>query len=259
MDEILDSAPFQSTSSTKPTLLELSENGFDFDFGKYITIGFQLWTKDIWNGVLYTFLLMLIYLFSAITIIGPLFVIGPLMAGYLVAADKVAKGQKTSMSDYFGGFKYFRPLLGFSLIILALIVLVYALLLAMGLGMGLLGSGGGMPLAAGFGSMAIFMIFILGIYSLSLYLSTVWWFVLPFIVFGKLGTRDAMKASTSVIKKNFWWFLLMVVVASFAQSIGMMALYIGMLVTYSVGSFIKYAAYAQIIGLGNKNSQVNEI
>ena len=257
MDDILDAASFQSTSSRKPTLRELADHGFEFDFGKYFTAGLQLWTKDIWNGVLYTFLLLLIYMVSMITIIGPLFLLGPLMAGYLVAAKRVAKGQSTSMSDYFGGFKYFRPLLGFSLIILGLMILLYAIILALGLCMGLLGSSGG---AAGcFGGIFLFVILMLGAYALSAYLMAIWWFVLPFIVLGKLGTRDAMRASSAVIRKNFWWFLLIAVVASFAQSIGAMALYIGMLVTYSAGSFIKYAAYAQIIGLGNKNSQVNEL
>jgi hypothetical protein len=250
MDDILDSAPFQSTSSRKPTLRELADHGFEFDFGKYFTAGLQLWTKDIWNGVLYTFLLLLIYLVSFVTIIGPLFVLGPLMAGYLVAAERIAKGQPTSMSDYFGGFKYFRPLLGFTLVVLGIGILLYAIIIAMAFGMGLMGAAGGA--AGSVGGMFLFGILIIGIYVLSAYLMTVWWFVLPFIVFGKLGTRDALKASAAVIKKNSWWFLLIAILSSLLQGAFM-------LVTYPIGSFIKYAAYTQIIGSGNKNSQVSEL
>lgn len=256
MDTILD-APQQSNQGQEGnrSIRDLIQNGFKVDLGSYFSEGFALWQKDIGNSILYTLVLFFIYLFSAITIVGPLFVIGPLIAGYYKGAAKIDRGESISMGDYFDGFKHFGPLLKFSLLILGLVLCIYVLMF------GIMGLSAFFGSAVGPGAsiavMGLMMLLMLGIYVLGAYLMTIWWFTYPLIIFGNLGTSQAMRVSRMIVKKQFWWVLLIAIILYFLKQAGAIVLYVGLLASYPIAMFIKFAAYKQIVGLGNKEAEAS--
>jgi hypothetical protein len=255
-ENILDipSSPEESSGEDKPTLEEILQRGYKFDFSKYFETGFEIVKKDIWGMIGYTALKALIIAVSFLTVIGPLFVMGPLSAGYYVVGEKIARGEPHEFGDYFKGFQFLSPTVVFSVIILGLVIVVYGIMF-------LFFFSGSQFLSEGSFDFDSFLftggmiMFIFIVMLIVLFLNTIWTLVFPLIVNGNLGATTAMKISMRIAMKNFWWMLLYSFVLYLVEGAGSYILYVGLLFTVPLNSMLKLGAYINIVGLGDKTRE----
>jgi uncharacterized membrane protein len=93
------------------------------NLGRYLSEGWQLFVENpalMLGAFAIVFVLLLV---SAITVIGPLLLVGPLMAGYYAIVDRLRSGQDAEFGDLFGGFSDF----GRTCVAGLLVVLVFIL------------------------------------------------------------------------------------------------------------------------------------
>jgi hypothetical protein len=74
-------------------------------------------------------------------------------------------------------------------------------------------------------------------------------FTLPLIVERRMGVIDAMKLSFETTRPNMWMFMLFAFVVGLMASLGQLACYVGLLVTYPLHFLITAAAYKDIFGV----------
>ena len=266
METILDqTTPEPDSENAGRTLSEVLADGYEFDFANTFGAGWNLWTKDIGQSILYALLVGIILFFSFITIIGPIFLWLPLTAGYFVAANKINQGLKPEFKDYFGGFRQYGKTLGLSLIFTLIFVLYLVIIFSVAVDFDLL-----LDLFAGNVNEREFLTwyfnFIGSLFSASLwgyvvgaFFIAIWIFSVPFVVIGKLGAVQALIASTKVVMKKFGMLLLYAVVLYILEYVGAIILYIGLLAAAPLNSFLKYAAYSDIVGTNDKRKEYEEI
>jgi uncharacterized membrane protein len=253
MEEILDDYR-QSVGNDGPSLEELHANGFNFDFGKYFNTGWNAMKEDVGQYILFTFVAILILLVSIITIVGPVLIALPLFSGYMTYGRKVLRNEPRDFNDFFGGFKSFGPLVGFTfLMLLGYSVVALPLLLFAGFDAGWFEAIASDPESAADIVLTGMLPVQLAVTLVSIVVQTLLFFAIPLIVIGKLGSISAIGWSFKIAGKNFWWILLYIFVVGFIQQGGMLACYIGLLFTVPLAQCLQLGAYADIVGLGEKN------
>jgi membrane-anchored glycerophosphoryl diester phosphodiesterase (GDPDase) len=252
MEDILDSQRSHDAAGG-PSLEELKATGYTFDFGKYFATGWRAMKGDIGQFILFGFVGGLIWMISLFTVIGALLTYLPLMAGFLIYGRKALLDEPREFNDFFGGFKHFGPLVAYTLIIL----LVYVILgtpVALFSGISILGltqitdnpEAATAAIAAAFAPLQIVATI------LSVIIQTLTFFAVPLIVLGKLGAVSAIRWSITLAKRNFFWILLYVFVVSLIQQMGVLACYVGIFFTVPLAQCLYLGAYAEIVGLGEK-------
>lgn len=79
-------------------------------------------------------------------------------------------------------------------------------------------------------------------------------FTIPLIVERRMGIVDAMKLSFETTRPNMWMFMLFAFVVALLASIGQLACYVGLLVTYPLYFLITAAAYKDVFGVAGARS-----
>ncbi len=257
MEDILDDFSL-SSSYDGPSLQELYTYGYKFDFGKYFTVGWNAMKNDVGQYILFFFVAMLIFFVSFVTIIGPLFIALPLFAGVFTYGRKALLNEPREFNDFFGGFKSFGPLVGYTFLMIAASLFVgLPLLVLAGFDLGFFEALGSDPKGMSdmvFGAMIPAQ---LGFMVVGVVLQTLLFFTIPLIVIGKLGTLSAIGWSMKIVSKNFWWVLLYIIVAGFVQQAGIIACYVGLLFTVPLAQCLYLGAYAGIVGLAEKNPSLH--
>jgi hypothetical protein len=85
-------------------LNELIADGYDFDFGKYISDGFDIFKKEAGSFIGFGILSGLIIAIAGMIPFGGLIVAPPLTIGFSIYSHKVAYDQSRQFSDFFKGF-----------------------------------------------------------------------------------------------------------------------------------------------------------
>lgn len=256
MEEILDQSPPQHEGDLNgPSLHELREQGYTFDFGKYFNTGWKIMKDDVGQFILFTLVMGLIIAVSLITLVGPILLALPLSAGYWLYGKKILHGEDRQFNDFFGGFKYFGPLVGYTLLMIAVIsIFVLPLVLLTGIGAGSITAITDDP-EAGFAAMtAVMLPFQLLVGFGSIFLQAFLFFVVPLIVIGQLSTWSAIRWSARIASKNYWWVVLFIFVVGIVSQAGAFACYVGLLFTAPLAQCISLGAYAEIVGLGDKSA-----
>lgn len=175
----------------------------NIDIAAALRRGFDLYKENITTLLLATLLAMVI---GSVTV-GIL--AGPMFAGlYLIALGLVDKqAPKPEIGDLFKGFNFFVPSL-----VLFILVIVASLVGQFILGL--------MPVLG-------FLLSLLYSFALSTFVM----FALPNIVDRKMDVVPAIQASVETVKSNFWLFLGLNIVASVVSSLGMIACFVGVIVT----------------------------
>lgn len=192
---------------------ELITRGYETDAGKYISKGYSIFEKDMGKFIGYTALYFLITSFAGFIPFAPIFLTGPLTAGFFIVARKINKNQPYDFGDFWKGFDFFVPLMLFTLISTLL------------------------------GILAFFALIIPGIY---LYVG--WIFAVPFIIFGNMEFWDAMELSRKLVTKKWWnifGFLLLLLLINMA---GAIVFFVGLLFTVPITFCAIYAAFEDIVG-----------
>jgi hypothetical protein len=192
---------------------ELIAQGYNTDAGKYISKGYSIFEKDMGMFIGYTALYFLITAAAGFIPFAPIFITGPLTAGFFIVARKINKNEPHDFGAFWKGFDFFVPLMIFTLVSTLLGFLAFIALLIPGI-----------------------------------YLVVGWVFSVPFIIFGKMEFWDAMEISRKLVTKNWWnifGFLLLIILINIA---GAMVFFIGLLFTVPITFCAIYAAFEDIVG-----------
>jgi hypothetical protein len=192
---------------------DLIAHGYNTDAGKYISEGYRIFEKDMGKFIGYTALYFLITAASGCIPLAPIFLTGPLTAGFFIVARKINKNESYDFGTFWKGFDFFVPLMLYTLISIIL------------------------------GFLAFLALIIPGIY-----LVVGWSFAIPFIIFGNMEFWDAMEISRKLITKKWWnifGFLLLLVLINIA---GTMVFFVGLLFTVPITYCSLYAAFEDIVG-----------
>jgi hypothetical protein len=192
---------------------DLIAQGYNTDAGKYISKGFGIFERDMGKFIGYTALYFLITTAASFVPFGPIFLTGPMTAGFFIVARKIYKNEPYDFGAFWKGFDFFVPLMLYTLISTIL------------------------------GTLALIALIIPGIY-----LFVGWTFAIPFIIFAKMEFWDAMEISRRLVTKKWWnifGFLLLLLLINIA---GAIVFFVGLLFTVPITYCALYAAFEDIVG-----------
>lgn len=239
----------------------LVSNGYPFKMGEYISKGFNIFSKNPGGFIGFTLLYLLMStVISLVPFIGSLvssLVIGPaLSAGFLLVACKLDRDEPTEFGDFFKGFQYLNQLIVLTLV---MDLIVMGSLIPLGVVVYQTGIFGWyMDLMANpfdAGEMPHVPVWTLLLALPAMYLSIAYVFAIPNVIFQGLGFWEALEASRRIITKNWFLFLLFFIVLGLIVVAGVIALLIGMLIALPAIFCAQYAAYADIVGIPDGESE----
>lgn len=200
------------------------------DLGGYFNRAWQLFTNNaalLVGGFAIVFILLLL---SAITVIGPLILAGPLMAGYYGMIQRLRDGRETEFGELFAGFQDFAN----TCIAGLLVILVFV-------------AGAAVELAAGFVLSHIpclgQIVAILLNLAISLVMVAATMFIIPAVAVSSTPPVDALKDNVGFAQRFVTPALLLAAVHLALSIVGSLLCVIGLLVTIPVASAFVMEAY----------------
>lgn len=229
-----------------PQVQRVIDQGYEFNFGDYLSKGFNIVGKQAVLYMAFTFVFFLILMVSGlIPILGQLagLVLAPcLLAGFHLANRKVDDGQSIAFGDFFKGFEFWSQLLLVILIMVGIsLLLMIPLFLIIGFGMDMEAVAAGD--ISGFPWWAFLLILPL------IYLTISWGYASFLIIFHGMSAWQAMEASRQIISQKWFYFLLFGFVVGIIGSIGAIAFGIGMLFTLPAAYAMQFASFRDIVGM----------
>ncbi len=202
---------------------DLDRNGYYFNSQYYLIRAWNL-IKPQWLVLsLFTavYLLITFILFKQPQIgqIIQMVISGPIGAGYYLSINRIMKGETIRLSNLLDGFKIFLQTMIVSML-------------------------SGLLVSIGF-----FLLVIPGIF-----LSVVYIFVIPLVVFGKLDFWSALESSRVIITKRFWEAFAFLILIAGVNLIGVLAFGVGLFFTIPLSYAMILMAYDDIYGIGEKEN-----
>lgn len=228
-------------------------DGYNFDFGRYISDGFNIFAKEWLMFSLYALVSTIILVVSAFTVVGFVLLLYPTLLGFPVAAEKVERGERLEFNDFFGAYKNFGQYAVLGMIVLFCIGLIVGIYLFMIFATTADPSREPNPILM-MGVMLFFFVAIIAYYALQVLL-----IFTPYLIhYGNYSAVDAIKKSFEVAKKKFWWLLLFVFVVGVIASIGQYACLIGMLPSMAAAALIQYVMVKDVL-MTATHSEIDQI
>ncbi len=234
-----------------PRLREAIDLGYDFDIGKYINQGFELFKQNVGGFVAYTFvymaILMVIGIIPVLGNIASIVIAPPLAVGWYLVANKIRKSEPSEFNDFFRGFDFIGPLI--------LITLVSSLIYVVALIPFFISTWTYLDLFSD--------LYEIGSYDLErdfpfwtflfflplVYLGVAWRWASMFVIFHKMGFWEAMETSRRLVTRRWGnHFVLLLVFMLFALG-GMLAFFIGLIFVIPMITCMEYAAFADVTRL----------
>ena len=232
-------------------------NKFKFDIGKYFNQSLELFQNNWQPFVIYALVAAIIYVFTSFTVIGLLFVMYPLLMGFMIGAERAENKMTLEVGDFFGGFKNIGSYFLFTLIIIGVSLAVMSPYIIFSFLPLMLNDPENVSLAFVLGS-SLFGIMYLFVATIFLLFLQACIFLAPyFIHYGNMGAVEAIKTSYAIVKKNFWWMVLMALVVSLVASIGTIACYVGALATYPIGYMMVYFMLKEMILTDDEKTEID--
>lgn len=239
------------------TVNQKIENGYNFDFGKYITDGFEIFKKEWLLFSLYGLVSSLLMMLSFLTVVGAFFWMFPLLLGYSVAAEKVERGEQLEFKDFFGAFKNYDKHAMLTLCLFAFFIVLYIPII---LFLVFIEMNSGYGDANAVGAIAgIFMIFYYLIFYVGLFFVQGSMIFAPYLIhYGGFSGVDAIKTSYKLFKKQMMMILLFVFVIGMLSAIGYFACLIGVFASMAAGTLMQYAMVKDIL-MQSTYSEIDQI
>lgn len=227
----------------------------DIKIGDYLNGAFAIYGKHWQQFSLFTFVSGLIYILSAITIIGPYLVMYPLQMGYGNVVEKIQNGESYEFNDFFVGFQKWTSFIPLFLILigigLAVMIPYFFIVGAFGVFMEDTDVAG--PIL-GLSMFAIFPVFMI----VGLTIAVVF-FLTPYLIFhGNMSAIDSIKNSIAIAKKNFWYLLLFIILFSILSQIGIYACFVGILATMPIAYIMNYLMIKDLL-FDDGNNEIDSI
>mgnify|MGYP001009135787 CR=1 FL=1 len=238
------------------TVNEKIANGYNFDFGKYFSDGFEIFKKEWVMFSLYGLVSTFIILFSVITIVGPLFISYPVLLGYSVAAEKVERGEPLELKDFFGAFKNYGDYFLLMLCMIGIIIILVLPLFLFGAMIGFAGESNSEAMGAigGIFLMLYYFLFYIGIFVLQSAMSFA-----PYLIhYGGYSAIDSLKTSIKLFRKQPWMILVFVFVMGMLGGVGYIACVIGIFVSMAAARVIQYAMVKDVL-MKSSYSEIDQI
>lgn len=221
----------------------ITNKGYNFNIGKYISDGTEIFKRDIGGFIVAT---LLAFVMSIIPFCGIL-----AMGNFYKICKKVDQGQKVEAGDIFDFtdfWVYFKlMILIFIVVMILMIPLSFTLIPVFAAA-----SAGEEHLSPAvlLGGMGIwFFLYILFMIAFSVSL----FFVQPLISLYRIqSVRQAYSLSWKIAKKNFFMVFLFTIVVSIISQLGIIACGIGIFFTIPLGICIRYAAYKDVLETQNQ-------
>lgn len=226
----------------------LNVKEYDFNIGKYLSRGTELFKKDIGGFIVATLLLFVISFIPFCSILG--------LGNFYKICKKVDEGQQVSAGDIFD-FTDFVVYLKLFLLIFAICIVVMIpiqltlvpFLLAADVEGGQVSDAGAALLAGGMGLWIMLIMIVFMIFSISMY------FIQPLISLYRItSVREAYRLSWKIARKNFFMIFLFSIVVGIISQLGIIVCGIGILFTIPLGICMKYAAYKDVLESLNKKT-----
>lgn len=205
-------------------------NGDRIDIGRYLNEAWQLFLENpalLVGGFAIVFLILLL---SAITVVGPLILVGPLMVGYYAIIHKLRNGQDAEFGELFAGFSDFSR----TCIAGLLVVLVFIVGAAIELIAGMILNG--LPCIGQILSLILSV-------GVSLVVAALTMFVLPRVTVSSAAPVDALSENISFAQRFMTPAVLLAAVHIGLSLLGSALCIVGLLITMPIASAFVMAAY----------------
>lgn len=230
--------------------------------GKAIKAGYDLFNKDPGNLILALIIMSVLsgvasFLFTKLDLevlnsVYGVLVDGVLAAGWFFMAHSIATKGKTSVDELFKGFKH-----GFKEIVVSQI-LIFLIVVAVSIAFILVFFSEYLTqwMDSGFNSSGVFLDSLENLTGIQLtigtvfflaisYLSLIFFFTNPFIVFYNLSAWDAIKASVKLSNKNIGTLIMFAILCLLVALAGIVALVIGLIVSIPIILMAQYVLFEQ--------------
>ncbi len=205
-------------------------SGDRIDIARYLNEAWQLFVENpalLLGGFAIIFLILLL---SAITVVGPLILVGPLMVGYYAVIEKLRNGQDAEFGELFGGFSDFAR----TCIAGLLVVLVFIAGAAIELIAGMILNG--LPCLGQILSLVLSV-------GVSLVIAALTMFILPRVTVSSAAPVDALSENVAFAQKNMTPAMLLAAVHLGLSLLGSALCIVGLLITIPIASAFVMAAY----------------
>ena len=209
-----------------------ASHGDRVDLAGYLNSAWQLFTENpglLIGGFAIVFIILLL---SAITVVGPLILAGPLMAGYYGIIERLRNGHQAEFGELFAGFQDF----GRTCVAGLLVILVFVLGAAVQLVVGFVLSH--IPCLGQIVSIALSL-------AISLITAAATIFIIPTVVLSPRAAVDALSDNVRFAQRFVTPALLLAAVHVALSLVGSLVCGIGLLVTMPVASAFVLEAYHQ--------------
>ena len=213
-----------------PTTADGPPPGDRVDLGDYLGQGWQLFAENpalLGGGFAIVFVILLL---SSITVVGPLILAGPLMAGYYGIVQKLRDGQEPEFGELFAGFSDFGRTCVAGLLVLLVFILGAVLNLVAGFVLG------GIPFKMSPKE-------IVAMISICVVTAGATIFVLPAVAVSSRSATDALSDNVRFLQAHPTPALLLGLVHIGLSLLGSALCIVGLLVTMPIAAGFVMAAY----------------
>lgn len=248
-----------------PKLQTISENGYPFELGDYISQGFDIFKKNIGGFVGYTLVSGLIIIVAGIipliNFFAYLVLVPVLTVGYYLAAHRLARGERVDFGDFFKGFDHTGQLiLWFLMILVAVFIIMIPAGIAMFSTVSTLSEIDPLDYADNpFWIYSLIPWWVFLLYLPVIYLGVSWRWAPMFIIFNNMNFWDAIMMSHRITAKNWWMQLLFCIILYILGNIGILVLFIGILFSYPAVACMDYAAFAHVTQLNKEEISTDNL
>ncbi len=227
-----------------------------FEFGDYISRGFDIWKEEAWLYIVFAILLMVIsFVLGIIPIVGPLanqlFITPILTAGAFIFSHKLANRQRPEFNTFFKGSDHAGRIIGLNaLYALIFLVLVLPLFIFMGLNLDVLSGDEEaiLELARSLSPFLLLSFIPFLIVALAFAYST------HFIIFYDLSIVDSIKYSTKIFFRHPFILIIYFIIIGLIAVSGIIGFCIGIIITSSMIYPMLYMAFRHITKLAEYES-----
>ena len=240
----------------------LINEGYSFNFGDYISRGFDIMNKNV--GLFIGFIIVwgmissvptffpVIYGINLLELVMSIFVSPCLMIGFAMACKDTEDNKSLIFERFFDGFKHWKGLAIVALIQSAIIILPSIAI-------------GGMAYTAmdlvewtrvAVDNPLTYVVFF-AFFILIFYIAICWQFAPMFVVFENMAPWPAMEASRKIINKKWFIFFGFAFTVGILMMLGIIGLFIGVLYTIPAGMAMFYACYSDIVGFADENEEMD--
>jgi len=200
------------------------------DVGRYLSRAWELFTANaglLVGGFAIVFIILLV---SAITVVGPLILAGPLMAGYYGMIQRLRDGRETEFGELFAGFQDFARTCVAGLLVVLVMILGAAVSMIVGFILGHI------PCLGQIVAVVINL-------AVSVVTAAATMFVIPTVVITPRAPVDALRDNVRFAQRLVTPALLLAVVHLALAIVGSLVCLVGLLVTMPVASAFVMEAY----------------